>query len=203
MAAFLQDHGRAFSGVAPIAAHKGVRLVPIAYALNGLDGLDFAHRAGIQQLLELLIKQRIAQHMAYDHMTICLPRQPFELAAFRLGFGDGLFQQQMIPLAQRGGRLAKVQPVGRADEHGVRQPWLTQHALGAVIALRLRQAIALAHQRQLPRANIGRRHNAHAAGKKGLTWGIRLHAARAAARDGNGDGLHIRTLLLCRMTHSL
>ena len=52
-------------------------------------------------------------------------------------------------------------------------------------------------------ANIGRRHNAHAAGKKGLTWGIRLHAARAAARDGNGDGLHIRTLLLRRMTHSL
>ena len=106
-------------------------------------------------------------------------------------------------MKQRGGRLAKVQPVGRADEHGVRQPWLTQHALGAVIALRLRQAIALAHQCQLPRANIGRRHNAHAAGKKGLTWGIRLHAARPAARDGNGDGLHVRTLLLCRMTHSL
>ena len=112
MAAFLQDHGRAFSGVAPIAAHKGVRLVPIAHALNGLDGLDLAHRAGIQQLLELLIKQRIAQHMAYDHMTICLPRQPFELAAFRLGFGDGLFQQQMIALSQRGGRLAKGRLLG-------------------------------------------------------------------------------------------
>ena len=56
MAAFLQDHGRAFSGVAPIAAHKGVRLVPVAYALNGLDGLDFAHRTAIQQFFQLLIE---------------------------------------------------------------------------------------------------------------------------------------------------
>ena len=42
MAAFLQDHGRAFSGVAPIAAHKGVRLVPVADVLVCTDGDDIA-----------------------------------------------------------------------------------------------------------------------------------------------------------------
>ena len=141
--------------------------------------------------------------MAYNHLPVGLPRQALDLAALGLGFGNGLFQQQMIALGQRSRCLAEVQPVRRADKHSVGQPGLAQHAFRAIIALFLAQAIALAHQRQLLRTNVRRGHNAHALGEKGLTLGICLHAARTAARDGNGDGLHIRTLLWCRMTHPL
>ena len=40
VAALLEDHGACLVAVAPVAAHKGVRLVPVADVLVGADGDD-------------------------------------------------------------------------------------------------------------------------------------------------------------------
>ena len=84
MAAFLQNHRRALRAVAPVAAHKGMRLMPVAHALNGLHAGDATNHAGIQRLLERLIKHRIAQHMAHHHLPFFPDRQPINIQAFLL-----------------------------------------------------------------------------------------------------------------------
>ena len=51
VAGLLQDHGAAFFAVAPVAAYKAMRLVPIRHIFNGLNGYNIPYCSRIDQTL--------------------------------------------------------------------------------------------------------------------------------------------------------
>ena len=53
MAALLHDHRAGGLIVAPVAAHEGVGLMPVAHLLVGLDSAHLADHAAVDQLLQL------------------------------------------------------------------------------------------------------------------------------------------------------
>ena len=113
MAALLQDHAGGKRLIAPVAAHKGVRLMPVAHLFNSLDAHRLADGAVLQQFLDSLVKHGIAQHVAYRHLPPQLQRQIGQFPALLRRRGNRLFQQQIVSPEQRGLRLTVVARMSR------------------------------------------------------------------------------------------
>ncbi len=190
-----QDHGRCLIRHMPVAAHEGVRLMPVGHALDGLHGHDLADAPSLEQLADRLVEHGVAQHMADNNMQPLTLRQLRDVAAFADRAGCGLLQQLMI--AQRQSILGRaiVHGFRRADEQHVRQPRLLQQGFDAVKAHFRRDVIALRRHLHTVGADIGDSDQFSTVGILLQAAGVSFQAAGAQTGDGDGDLLQHELLL--------
>ena len=187
MAAFLQDHAGGKALVAPIAAHEGMSLMPVAHLLDGLHVHRVPDHARVDQFLDLLIKSGVAQNMADRHLPSPLLSDAGQLAALIGKRRDRLFEQQIIILEQRVLGLHIMAAVGRADQHHVGQPRLGQHLLRGGIAGVVRNAGQLFHALQLFRIDVRGSDDLRLVRHFQQYFGIGVLASGAAAGHGHGN----------------
>ena len=164
--------------------------MPITHLLGRLYGDNLAHCAAVNQRLDLLIKHRIAQHMADNHMPVSFKGEALNLQALlRIG-GNGLFQQQMVIKRKRLHRVRIMQMVRRADKKHICQPPRSEHLLCTGVALGLCQAVLPLHLFELFRPRIRRRNNFHSARQPFPTAGVCIQPTRTAARNRYCNRFH-------------
>ena len=189
VAALLQDHGAGLAGIAPVAPHEAVGLVPVGHVLDGVNGLDFADLPPAEQVLQDGVKFGVAQHVAHHHRPPSLPGLFLEGAALPQVGGDGLFQQDVVALVQglQGG--GDVLPVLGGHDHHVGQLWLGQQRLVGGEAHPGGHAEALLQQLQPLGAHVRPGDDFHFLRVGELVGGVGLQPPGPAAADGKGDRL--------------
>ncbi len=183
MAAFLEDHGTALIGIAPVAPHKAVRLMPVADVFRRLDRDNIPDFPIIKKLFDPLIKRGVAQHMADHNVPIVLFGGLGNVAAVGKSGGNGLFQQKMVALFQSGKSLAVVLAVHSAYEQHVRKLWAGKHFSRAGKAHFFRDGKLPPRAFQFFRIGIGNGSDLDFSGHLGGDPPVSGQAARAKSRD--------------------
>ena len=197
MTALGQNHGTGLIAPPPVAPDKAVRIVPVSHMLHRVDGLQFADLTTAQQPLQHRIEGGIPENVAHDHHPAGLMSLLLELEALLQIRGNGLLQQDMIPLVQGLQRRRHMLAVLCGDKQHVRQLGLGQQSLVRGEALVLLHAVPLPQQSQAARTAVRPRHNLHLLRMKFLIGGIGLQAAAPAATNGKCNR-HIVFLLPAR-----
>ena len=131
VAALCQDHRTAILTAAPVPAHKAVRHMPVADALNMLNRDKLPDRAAVDQLLELHKERRIAQHMADGKHVPGLPGFFAHCDQLRAVIAHRLFAEHIVALFQCLCDRCKVHPILRADKDAVGKLILCQRSFPA------------------------------------------------------------------------
>ena len=131
VAAFCQDHWAAILAATPVSAHKAVRHMPVADALNMLNRDKLPDRAAVDQLLELHKERRIAQHMADGKHVPGLPGFFAHCDQLRAVIAHRLFAEHIVALFQCLCDRCKVHPILRADKDAVGKLILCQRSFPA------------------------------------------------------------------------
>ena len=79
----LQNHRACLVAVAPVPAYKAVRLMPVRYVFNCLNGYNVADRPRIDKTFQFSVKRRVAQNMAHHDMPFISFRRLFNFTALR------------------------------------------------------------------------------------------------------------------------
>ena len=189
VAALCQNHGAGLVRPAPIAPDEAVGLVPVGHVLDGVDGLQLADLPPAQQGLQSGVKPGVPQHMAHHHRPARLTGLFPQGAALLQAGGDGLFQQDMIPLVQRRQGGGDVLAVLGGHDHHIGQPGLGQQGLVGGEAPLRPHAVPLPQHSQTLRAAVRPGDDLHLLRVRVLIGGVGLQAPGPAAADGKGDGL--------------
>ena len=121
MAALRQQHETGFFFVSPVAADKGVGLVPVRHTFQMLHGNDFPDRAGIQHFLQRAGISGITQHVAdrKDHARFLHSRH--DPAAGIRCRSHGFFKKHVVAQFRKSDRRFFVHGILRADTDGIRK----------------------------------------------------------------------------------
>ena len=128
--ALLHDHRGRFFVVAPVAAHKAMRLVPVGDLFQPVDAHDFTDRAAIQKLLDLQERRRIAQNVANDHLALVFFVRFEQLVQLVFQGRNGLLQQDIVAKLQRANTHLDVIAVLRGNYERVRTFCLQELFIG-------------------------------------------------------------------------
>ena len=203
MAAFLQDHAGRKTGIAPVAAHKAVCLMPVADRLNGLNVDGIADGAAVKKLLDLLIERRIAQNMADGHFPVARKGEVGKFTALRCFRCDGLFKQQMVVLEKRFLGLGIMAAVRRADQHDIGQARLGEHFFCRSIAGAFVDPGQTAHTGQLFRIDVSSSDDFCLFGHVDQDFGVGVLSAGAASGNCDGNGSIHSVSLFFYVIHSI
>ena len=115
--------------------------MPVTHIFVGADSDHIADAATGNQFFELIIKSRVAQHMADDDFTRTLFRHFqnfFALAKLRR---DGFFQKNMISFFQCGNGMIHMLTIHGGYHHNVGKLFLCQHLFSAQITVLFRNLV--------------------------------------------------------------
>ena len=95
--AFGKDHRAGLVAAPPVSAHIAVGMMPVADLLHRLDRYHIPDPSCVDHLLDRIVKGRVAQDVADDHMPLIGTRHFQHLQTALDVNGNGFFQKKMIP----------------------------------------------------------------------------------------------------------